>query len=397
MTMAAAIGNETARAVTPSHTATVAQVEVFDSFSAAEREWRAFESAGQITSPYQRFDIVNAWQNTIGAAWGTTPCAAVAYDTDRRPLMLLPLTIRAIGPFRTAHFPGGKHSNINMALWRRDFAVSATPGDVRAILAKLAARMPRLDVLALAQQPVEWNGVRNPFSLLPHQDSINECPLLTFDPSAPPAARIAGSQRRRLNGKERKLQALPGYRYLIAGNEAELKRLLDAFFAIKPLRMAEQKIKNVFAEAGTEQFIRQACLAGLSNGKPGIEVHGLVCDNEVIAIFAGTGNGHRFSTMFNTYTMSEAARHSPGLVLIRNMIDHHAERGYSSVDFGVGTDDYKLHFCKERQPLFDSFLPLTIKGRLVASILSSTTRAKRAFKHSPTAMKLLQSYRLRFN
>ena len=60
--------------------------------------------------------------------------------------------------------------------------------------------------------------------------------------------------------------------------------------------------------------------------------------------------------MFNTYTMSEAARNSPGLVLIRNMIDHHARLGCTSFDFGVGTDDYKLQFCKDdRQPLFDSY------------------------------------------
>ena len=43
---------------------------------------------------------------------------------------------------------------------------------------------------------------------------------------------------------------------------------------------------------------------------------------EVIAIFAGVADGHRFSMMFNTYTMSESARYSPGLILMRDIIDH---------------------------------------------------------------------------
>jgi CelD/BcsL family acetyltransferase involved in cellulose biosynthesis len=161
--------------------------------------------------------------------------------------------------------------------------------------------------------------------------------------------------------------------------------------------MAEQKIRNVFAEPGTKEFILQACLDGIEAGKPAIELHGLACDDEVIAIFAGVSDGHRYSTMFNTYTMSEAARNSPGLVLIRHMIDHHAQLGCTSFDFGVGTDDYKLQFCKEaRQPLFDSFLALSLKGQLVAKLFSLETGMKRAIKQSAPAMRAFQTLRQTF-
>ena len=68
--------------------------------------------------------------------------------------------------------------------------------------------------------------------------------------------------------------------------------------------MAEQKLPNVFAEPGVEDFIRSACLAPLAGGGRAIDIHALECDDEVIAIFAGVADGHRFSMMFNTYTMS---------------------------------------------------------------------------------------------
>ena len=118
-------------------------------------------------------------------------------------------------------------------------------------------------MLALTQQPLHWRDLPNPMALLPRQTSTNDCPLMTMAPGAPPAARISNSFRRRLKGKERKLQALPGYRYCVATTDAEIKRLLDWFFRIKPLRMAEQKLPNVFAEPGVEDFIRSACLTPL--------------------------------------------------------------------------------------------------------------------------------------
>ncbi len=96
-------------------------------------------------------------------------------------------------------------------------------------------------------------------ALLPHQLSANDCPLMTMVPGAPPTERISNSFRRRLKGKERKLSALPGYHYRVATTDAEIGRLLDAFFRIKPLRMAEQKLPDVFADPGVEDFIRGVC------------------------------------------------------------------------------------------------------------------------------------------
>ncbi len=77
----------------------------------------------------------------------------------------------------------------------------------------------------------------------------------------------------------------------------------------------------------------------------------------MIAIFAGIADGQRFSMMFNTYTMSEHARYSPGLILMRYIIDRYAERGYRSLDLGIGSDDYKRMFCKDDEDIFDSFRP----------------------------------------
>jgi CelD/BcsL family acetyltransferase involved in cellulose biosynthesis len=200
-----------------------------------------------------------------------------------------------------------------------------------------------------------------------------------------------------LKGKERKLQPLPGYRYHVANSEADITRLLDWFFRIKPLRMAEQKLPDVFAEPGVEEFVRSACTRPLPNGNHVIDIHALECDEEVIAIFAGVADGHRFSMMFNTYTMSASSKYSPGLILMRDIIDHYAGKDYRAFDLGIGSDDYKRLFCKSDEPIFDSFLPLSQRGKLAAGVMSGLNRTKRLVKHNPALLEMAQKLRNAFS
>jgi len=371
----------------------IARVDVLRDMAAAEICWRMFESDGYLSTPYQRFELLSAWQQTIGRDEGATPFVVVAYDSDAQPLMLLPLVVNREHGAKVARFIGGKHPTFNMALWQRGFVETATRDDVDTILAAIHDQPEHVDVLAFAQQPERWRGIVNPIATFSGQPSTNPCPLMTMVPGCKPEERISTSTRRRLRNKERKLQALPGYRYLVATTDEDINRLLDAFFLIKPQRMALSKLPDIFSDAATVSFVRKACLAKLPDGNRAIEVHALECDSEVISIFACVADGERFSTMFNTYTISENARYSPGLILLRYMIDHFAERGYSSVDFGVGSDEYKLTFCKDNEPLIDAYIPLTARGKLAAIGLSSLTHAKRLVKQNPALMHMAQLLR----
>lgn len=390
MTMAAAHQSQTQHGQSRSGAPRIARVDVIRDMADAEAIWRKFESPDFLSTPYQRFELLDAWQRTVGQDEGTSPFIVVAYDEQDQPLLLLPLTAGRENGTLVARFIGGKHPTFNMALWRRDFASSATKTDLDALTAGIGNRA---DVLAFTQQPQRWQGVANPFEHFGGQPSTNRCPLMTMVPGCKPEERVSSSTRRRLRNKERKLQVLPGYRYFVATTDEDINRLLDGFFIIKPQRMALSKLPNVFADAATQAFIREACLKKLPNGERAITIHALECDSEIISIFACVADGQRFSTMFNTYTISENARYSPGLILLRDMIDHYGELGYTSLDFGVGSDDYKMTYCKEDEPIFDSFIPLTARGRLAALGMSSLTHAKRLVKQNPALMQMAQLLR----
>ncbi len=390
MTMAAAIESRTAEAKTWSRSSRIASVDIVHDLGQAETIWRGLE--GQFSTPYQRFDFLGPWQRQVGERERLSPFIVIGHDAERRPLLLLPLALRRKHGIRSACFMGGKHATFNMALWDRDFAAGATEADLGALLAGIRERAAA-DLLALTRQPQRWRDLPNPMALLPKQPSVNDCPLLAMVPGAAPSALISHSFRRRLKSKERKLQTLPGYRYHIATSDTEIERLLDWFLSVKPLRMGEQKLPNVFADPGVEDFIRDACMTQLARGGHAIDIHALECDDEVIAIFGGVADGHRFSMMFNTYTMSGSSKYSPGLILMRNIIDHFAGHGYRALDLGIGSDDYKKLFCKSDEPIFDSFIPLNVRGKIAASAMSGLNRAKHMVKHNQALLHIAQRLR----
>ena len=395
MTMAAAVPGRTAESPASPKACRIATLDIIEDLSEAEPVWRALEDPNHFSTPYQRFDLLGPWQRLVGERGGSHPFIVVARDAGRRPLLVLPLSSQQSHGVCTAFFMGGKHTTFNMGLWDTDFASQASAADLDVLLSHLRERTG-VDVLALTQQPLRWRDRQNPLALLPRQNPVNVCPLLTMAPGGAPATRISNSLRRRLKSKERKLQALTGYHYHVASEDAEITRLLDWFFHIKPARMAEQKLPNVFAEPGVEEFIRTACLTPHGHGRI-IDIHALECDDEVIAIYAGVGDGHHLSMMFNTYTMSENSRLSPGLVLMRNIIDCCAECGYRALDLGVGSDEYKRMFCKNEEATFNSFVPLTSRGKVAAMAMSSLNHGKRLVKQNPMLFDLARRLRRAFS
>jgi CelD/BcsL family acetyltransferase involved in cellulose biosynthesis len=191
----------------------------------------------------------------------------------------------------------------------------------------------------------------------------------------------------------RKLQKLRGYRYIQAATAEDIDRLLDSFFALKASHMAAQGSGNVFAEPGVAEFLREACHRKLANGRPLIEIHALEVADEVLALFGTIIDDYRCSSMFNTYTLGENARYSPGLILLGHMVNECAERGVRSFDIGVGRAHYKSFFCREPEPLVDTFLALTARGRLAAAGFAAAFSAKRAIKHNRTLWAAVQILR----
>jgi CelD/BcsL family acetyltransferase involved in cellulose biosynthesis len=359
-------------------------IEILDDMTLAEPIWRRLEREDAVTSPYQSFNLLSGWQRHVGQKNGVTPFIVIGIDAGGKPAFLLPLGRIRRGPLNVASFLGSKHANFNFGLWRRDLVKSFTAEDIRSVMDQIAAARYQVDVFNLLSQPLSWEGFVNPLTFLPHQSSPSDGVRLALRAPGEELVKtvLSPAMRGRLRTKERRLQRLKGYRYIQATTPAEVDRLLDTFFSLKAAHMAAQALPNIFAEPGNEAFLREACHQGLSTGNSLIEIHALEADGELLALFAGITDGRRFSGMFNTYTLSDNARQSPGLVLLTHIIAKLADRGMQVFDLGVGEAHYKTFFCKEPEPLFDSFLPLTPLGRIAAFSAGFSYRMKRRIKRS---------------
>jgi CelD/BcsL family acetyltransferase involved in cellulose biosynthesis len=369
----------------PLGSAPVARIEIFDNLEGAEATWRKLTAAGALASPYQAYDWVRLWHRHVSPHEGMMPCLIAGFDADSEPTFLWPLVRDTFGPFRIATFFGGKHATINMAVWRREIADRVTAADMTAILARVAAIAPDLDFLLLFNQPYRWSDAANPFATLPrHRSTEDNFVLRLGGPSAQILEReLSSSTRSRLRNKEKKLQKLKDYRYVRATTAQEVDFQLTSFFEQKAGKFTALGLHDVFADPGVEDFIRAACHEGLDAGKPVIELHALEGDGEMLALFSGIHDNQRFTSMFNSHTGTDNARHSPGLILLQHLVAHCADRGFSSFDIGPGEARYKSSFCKELEPIFDSVLPLSARAHAAAIPLRLMFRLKSAIKHNP--------------
>lgn len=373
----------------------VARIEIFDDLAAANATWSRLKGLGAVASPYQDFDWVRLWHEHVSPHGEMAPCLIAGFDAANEPMFLWPFVRGTFGPFRVASFFGGKHATINMALWRRDIARDFSRVDMKGVLSSVARMVPDLDFVMLSNQPHQWHGVPNPFALLPQHRSTEDNFVLRLGGSSAEILEreLSSSTRSRLRNKERKLQKLDGYRYIRATTAQEVDFQLASFFAQKACKFAAIGLHNVFADPGVEDFVRAACHEGLDAGKPVIELHALEGDGEMLALFSGIHDGERFTSMFNSHTGSDHARHSPGLILLQHLVAECADRGFSSFDIGPGEARYKSSFCKDMEPIFDSVLPLSARARTVVFPLRLMFQTKSAIKHNPVLWTAASSVR----
>ena len=140
MTMAAAIESRTAEAPARSKPSRIAGVDISTISARPRRSGAASKVQRHLSTPYQRFDFLSRLATAGRRTRNLSPFIVVAHDTERRPLLLLPLALRHEHGVRIASFMGGKHATFNMALWDRDFAASATAADLDALMSAIRAR-----------------------------------------------------------------------------------------------------------------------------------------------------------------------------------------------------------------------------------------------------------------
>jgi CelD/BcsL family acetyltransferase involved in cellulose biosynthesis len=367
-----------------------ASVTIETDIAALAERWRAFEAAALVT-PYQSYDWIRPFVATIGAAHAMELRYALVHGTDGELCALLPLVITRRSGFRFAEFIGGKHANYHMGLYAPAFAAQLDTVQTEQMLTEIGHAIGGLDALAFVNQPVIWQGVANPAAQLaagPSPSRAYTLALIAGDGDATLKRSMSSHARKKLKNKHSRFKDFGPSVLTRATTPEEATRIIDAFLAQKAERFRAMGVPDPFAEPAMRAFLEQAAMEG-SSGRPAIELYALDLGGRAVATYVGAIQGERFSGMATSFDMaSETVKTSPGELLLAELIRLKAREGVAVFDLGVGEARYKTTFCDDHDDLVDSFLPLTLKGRVFARIARTKRELKRQIKRSPMALKL---------
>lgn len=365
-------------------------ITVTGDIAAVEAEWRDLEKRALLT-PYQAYGWVRSFVETVGAAEGMSFRHVVLRDASAAPLAILPLVVTRRNGIRFAEFIGGKHANYHMGLYAPDFAARIDAEGVRLMLSEIGSLIGGLDAFIFVNQPTHWQGIANPLAALaagPSPSGAYKLALAPGDAEGSLRRSMSSHAHKKLKNKRNRFAGFGPSALVRAREPAEIARVIDDFLRQKAARFKAMGVPDPFASPGMRAFLERAAGPDGANA-PALELYSLDVAGRSVATYVGAVQGARFSGMATSFDMeSEAAKTSPGEILLIDLIKLKCREGTTMFDLGVGEARYKTTICDQRDELVDSFLPLTARGRAFAWFSRAKREAKRRIKASPLALKI---------
>ena len=352
----------------------------------------AYRSAcgAAIASPAQGFAWVSAW------VVHTRPDFLVAtLTTDDGEVLAIALEVTQSGPCRVARFMSGRHANGNFPPLAREARGNVTPDHLDAIALAIKRARPDIDILAFERMADRLEGLENPLLGLPHSPSANLSLAVDlrggFDALLD---RVSGKRKRKKHRSQaRKFEAAGGFRRIEAKTAAETDALLDAFFVMKEERFRKMGIANVFGEKSVQSFFRALFVDALQDKEPAFVLHGLEVGGKLRAVTGSSRTLRRLICEFGSIAQDDLAPTSPGDFLFFDNIREACENGLAVYDFSVGDEPYKRLWCDLETTQYDAFVPLSVKGHMLAGAMRAASRLKSLVKNNPAVWRLAKALR----
>ncbi len=330
--------------------------------------------------PAQSPDWVAAWAKHAPHP----PIIARLCDGDGH-LMSLALEVARQGRFGVARFIGDRHANGNFPALSRRVRDGLPGSHLQMLVDGIRHARPDIDLLVLERQVRNCGDQTNPLSGWPHGDSPNVSLAVDLEGGFDAVLERSSGKRKRKQHRSqaRKLEAAGGYERRLAGSRAEAEAMLDAFFDMKAHRFALMGVQDVFAPDRVKASFRTLFGDAAEMQNPGFVLHGLEVAGRLRAVTGSSRVGERLICEFSSFADDELSEASPGRFLFYENIEDACSQELKIYDFSVGDEYYKRLWCDLETIQFDTFVPLTAKGRAAALTRAGIARAKRLINNNP--------------
>lgn len=336
------------------------------------------------------------WLHNWSAQAGSDVLVATI-SKNGEPVFALALDIVSSGPFRVGRFMGGTHANGNFAPASRHWLATPTAADIAALADAVRMARPDLDALLLQRLATDLDGFANPLLALPHAPSPNVSLAVDLQDGFDAVLGQSSARRKRKKHRAqmRKFEAAGGLRRIVASTENETRRLFDAFLAMKEQRFRKAGMANVFADAEIQAFFHALFAEAVHSDPPVFTLEGLEVGGKLRAVTGTSRHGRRLICEFGGILDDELAVFSPGEFLYYENIEQACADGFAVYDFGVGDEPYKRLWCNIETLQADVVMPLSAKGKILATGLRLSGRLKAFVKNSPLIWKIAKALRKR--
>lgn len=379
-------------AVRPAPAGMELDIRITSDINVVANEWARLLQDG-LGTPYQGPEWCRAYLEAFGQERSGELCLVHARSAGAL-VLILPLSLERRASLKTLRFFGADIGNQNTAVWDKAFYDHVTQDDIRKLTAEVC-RMAGADCLILENVPAEWHGRHHPLILSGAQPSpspVFRRPLPNDFPALF-AETHSKSARKNLTRKQRHLQDAGDYRSSLCTSPEDISAGLEAFLEQREARAKITGIPNAFSSRPAQAFLRKAAGLGSCGGSAPLSLWTLTAGGHIRATYLCARLGGTLYAYSNSVAHDDMLKNSPGLVLIRDIIEGACKDPVLTVlDLGLGEERYKSDWTSA-QELCDSYLAVSIKGRIAGAILRSGQRLKSAIRNSTTLWPLVRKIR----
>lgn len=340
----------------------------------------------------QSFDWIDAWRSNVN------PGSFVAgLFLDDNPVLMLPLEPIIISGTCILRYPGGTHANCNFPWLNRSLASTIDDAALDALFAMLAHKSPKTDVISLTRQQPSLSGMSNPLLRVKSEKNHNPVLIVSLATGFDAVLQRGNAKRKLKKHKqhERRYIENGGWRIHTPDQREESDQMLDIFFALKAHRLRQMGINNPFASLDVQAFFKQLFgdTAGCENAP--FELKALEVGGEIRSIIGKIASSDGPTVEFNAIADDELMTASPGEFLFFEDIKISCDAHLSHYSFGIGDEPYKREWCDVETFVYDTVIPVSLKGRAFTALQSIRNKIAATIKGNPKLWRLAKRLRSR--